>query len=451
MMLGRLAYAHVIYPLYHAARRDGVNGAIRELRSNQWLTADQIASIQRRKLERLLLHAYGNVPYYRDAIGKIGGNPAKLAPGETFARLPVLTKKIIREQQAELCSTRDDGNRLRPNSTSGSTGEPLRFYTDDRITPYLKASVQRFKEWTGWRLSSREACLWGAPIDAAKASAIRGRVHSWISGSLFLSAYDLNENGMDGYVSSITAYKPELLVSYPSILEVFAEHCRRKGVKLGPLRGIITSAETLWPHQRDRIESAFGVKVFDRYGSREVGDIAQECEEHDGLHVNSDCMVLEIVDPSGNACGAGEVGDILVTSLHNYGMPLIRYAIGDRAAWARGAMCRCGRGLPLLSAVEGRSMDVVRTRAGLHVGGTYWTIVLRSRPGIAQFQVVQETLEGIVVNYVRDGDFDPAVLAYFTDQIKAKCGGDFQVSFREERELMRSAAGKRRLVVSTIQ
>ncbi len=451
MMLGRLAYARVAYPLYHAMKRDGVNGAIKELRSNQWFAPEKIASLQREKLERLLVHAYRNVPYYRDVIGALGADPAALANADRFLEVPVLTKRIIREQGARMCATGDAGNRLRPNSTSGSTGEPLRFFTDDRITPYLKASVLRFKEWTGWRMTSREACLWGAPIDAAKASALRGRIHAWITGSLFLSAYDMSAEAMDQYIASIMAYQPELLLSYPSILEVFADHCRRKDVKFGSLCAIITSAETLWPHQREGIEASFGVRVFDRYGSREVGDVAQECENHLGLHVGADCVLVEIVDASGQPCKPGEVGDLLVTSLHNHGMPLVRYAIGDRAAWAVESRCTCGRGLPLLSGVEGRSMDVVRTKSGQHIGGTYWTILLRSRPGISRFQVVQDTLDGIEVKYVRDGEFDPAVLEYFTGRIREKCGGDFEVSFREETEITRNAAGKRRIVVSNVR
>jgi phenylacetate-CoA ligase len=449
-MLGRLAYAHLVHPLYHKAKRDGVNEALTELRRNQWLTVDMLASIQCEKLERLLVYAHRNVPYYSDVLDGLDLDPARAAQPEHFSRLPVLTKALIRQNRARLCSTTLAGNRLHANSTSGSTGEPLCFYTDDRISAYLKASVIRNKEWTGWRMSSREACLWGAAIDGTKASALRGRLHAAVTGSLFLSAYDLSERVMDRYLSSIAAYKPFLLVSYPSILEVFASHCRRRVVKLDSLRAIITSAETLWPHQREIIERHLGVSVYNRYGCREVGDIAHECGSHQGLHVNADCLLIEIVDSSGQACRPGETGDILVTSLHNYGMPLIRYAIGDRATWSTERTCPCGRGLPLLGVVEGRSMDVVSTRGGQHIGGTYWTILLRSRPGLAQFQVVQDTLDGITVRYVRGDAFDPAVLEYYSARVNEKTAGELRVAFKEETDIERNAGGKRRLVVSNI-
>lgn len=449
-MLAGLAYAHVVHPLYHWAKRDGVNRTIAELRTNQWRASEAIAAIQHEKLQRLLRYAHRHVPYYRDAINALGGDPVSLAQPERFSKLPVLTKEVIRQNLARLCATDRQGSRLHPNSTSGSTGEPLMFYTDDRLAAYLKASVIRSKEWTGWRLSAREASLWGAPIDATKARNVRGRLHGAMTGSLFLSAYDLTASAMDRYIASIARFEPVLLVSYPSILEVFAEHCRTRNVRFDSLRAIITSAETLWPYQREFIENAFLIRVFNRYGCREVGDIAHECNAHSGLHVNADRVLIEIVDEAGNPCKPGDVGDLLVTGLDNYGMPLIRYAIGDCAAWAIQPQCKCGRGLPLLSAVEGRSMDVVRTGAGLHIGGTYWTILLRSRPGLAQFQVVQDALDGVTIRFVPDEHFDEEILEYYSARIKDKCGKEFRVAFQGQKQIECTSSGKRRFVVSHV-
>lgn len=447
-MLTGLAYAHVLHPLYHWMKRDGVNRAVAELRANQWLHADAIAAIRQAKLERLLVHAHRHVPYYREVIDACGAAPASLAQAALFAQLPVLTKPIIRNNLERLHISTIPTIRLHLNSTSGSTGEPLVFYTDDRLAAYQKASVIRSKEWTGWRMSAREVSLWGAPIDATKASTVRGRIHGAVTGSLFLSAYDLSEITMDGYLATVARFKPVLLVSYPSILEVFAAHCKRRGARFDSLRAIIASAETLWPHQRALIEEAFGTVVFNRYGCREVGDIAHQCNAHGGMHVNADFLHIEIVDDDGNPCKPGETGNVLVTCLENYGMPLIRYAIGDRASWAIQPACTCGRGLPLLDAVEGRSLDVVRTRSGLLIGGTYWTILLRSRPGFAQFQVVQGSLDGVTIRFVPDDRFDETVLEYYAARIKERCGQEFEVAFRQEQKIEYTSAGKRRLVVS---
>lgn len=447
-MLVGLAYAQIVHPLYHWVKRDGVNRAVEELRANQWLSGNAISAIRQEKLERLLVHAYRHVPYYRDAIDTCRGDPTSLAQPERFTRLPVLTRATIRKNLARLCTKASAKNRLRPNSTSGSTGEPLVFYTDDRLAAYLTASVIRNKEWTGWCMSAREASLWGAPLDATKALNLRGRIHGAVTGSLLLSAYDLTEDAMDRYILSIAGFKPMLLVSYPSILEIFTEHCKKRNARFTSLRAIITSAETLWPHQRGTIEDGFGTAVFNRYGCREVGDIAHECSAHSGLHVNADFVHIEIVDGAGNPCKPGETGDVLVTCLENYGMPLIRYAIGDRGSWAIRPVCQCGRGLPLLDAIEGRSLDVVRTRTGLHIGGTYWTILLRSRPGFARFQVVQDTLDGVTIRFVPDGHFDEAILKYYSARIKEKCGDEFEVAFQKEEEIERTGAGKRRFVVS---
>jgi phenylacetate-CoA ligase len=304
--------------------------------------------------------------------------------------------------------------------------------------------------WAGWQLGDRYTSLWGSPIDMKALSDLLGNLRSRAMGSQFLSSFDLSESKMDEFIKSIEAFKPKFFLAYPGPLEQFAMHCKKRGVQFPFLKAIVSSAETLWPHQLELIEDSFGVKVFNRYGSREVGQIASECEMRNGLHVSADRMLVEVVDSGGRPCAPGEVGQILITDLDNYGMPLIRYDIGDRAVPAENQKCSCGRGLPLLQKVEGRTMEIVRTPDGRQIGGTFWTLLLRSRPAFHQFQVVQEVLEGVVIKYVKGADFDASSLNYFAAKIREYCGDDFNVVFSETDSIDLTASGKQRLILSML-
>jgi len=443
-------YRNLVYPAYHWAKRDGVNQSLKELEHNQWLSAAELHDLQQTKLASLLLFAGKNVPYYRALFRDLGFHAEPTIRTKEFQRLPLLTKDIIRREQDTLVSEDLAGNGLLSNSTSGSTGDAIRFYTDLRSTPYRKAAGKRSHSWTGWQLGDRTVSLWGAAMDRKQSVALRGRLHGLVTGNLFLSSYDLSTSRMDEYIDQIKKFKPFQLFAYPGPLELFAIHCSERGAVFPSIKGIVCSAETLWPHQREIIEDAFGIRVLDQYGCREFSQIATECEMHNGLHISVDRLLVEVVDEEGRPCPPGEVGKILVTDLDNYGMPFIRYDIGDQGILAEEHPCSCGRELPKLEKVVGRTLDIVRTPDGRQIGGTFWTLLLRSRRGFRQFQVIQHELEGVVINYVRDSQFDDTALDYFTESITNYCGHDFKVEFVEQESIDLTGSGKQRIIVSRL-
>jgi phenylacetate-CoA ligase len=255
---------------------------------------------------------------------------------------------------------------------------------------------------------------------------------------------------MDAYIETIQKFKPRLLVAYPGPLEAFSTYCQARDVRFESLVGIVSSAESLWPNQRKVIEDSLGVRIFDRYGSREVAQVASECGAHDGYHVSADCHLVEIVDEDGNPCQPGIEGKILVTDLNNFGMPFIRYEIGDRGIWRNQEPCSCGRGFPRLEKVTGRTLDVVRTPDGGQIGGTFWTLLLRSRPGFRQFQVIQNSIDGVVVEFVADYDIAADTLQYFSRKIREHTGNAFSVRFKRVSTIKLTKSGKQRIVVSNV-
>ena len=428
--MNSLLLRYIVFPAYHKLKKTKVMERIDELEKNQWKSPEDLSILQALKLKRLLSHANNTVPFYGERFKDLGIDVTKLHQSEYFSKIPLLTKKDINENRDKMISTKLNGNKLIPNSTSGSTGEALYLYYDMRSAAYRRATVIRNEQWLGIRLGDHTATLWGAPMDLKKAAALRGRLHGWANNHLFLSSYDMSDKTLEDYERKLNSFKPKLLTSYPGPLSVFAEYLLKKNKKIKSIKAIISSAETLYPWQKDIIEKAFCCPVYNRYGCREFGDIAQECANREGLHINYDRFVVEILNENIEPAAEGENGEIIITDLDNYGMPLIRYRIGDMASFKK-ALCSCGRGLPLLGQVEGRTLDIVRAPNGNRLGGTFWTLLFRSRPGIKSFQVIQERLDEITVRYVKDGSVANVDLLSFETHIHKKCGDNLNVHFVE--------------------
>ena len=442
-------YAKLIYPAYHRAIGSNATSLIRELNSHDRLSRDELVSLETKKLSALLLHARESVPYYRQLLTHHDPFGSASVDYDKFAQLPILTKAIIRNNLNALVSNLLGGNRLDPNSTSGSTGEPLSFFTDLRSKSYRKAAVARNRKWVGIKNGDPVARLWGSDIDAQKAASMRGKVHSFITRELFLSAYDLEDARMTAYSRAIRRHNTKLLIGYPSALAMFGEFCRDRSIDFPSISAVVCSAEALHPFQRESIESCFTAPLYNRYGCREVGDIAHEVPGSRGLVVNSDRIHVEILDESGEACGPETVGNIVITDLDNYGMPLIRYQTGDRGSWAvpdSEAMLP----YPVLATVEGRSLDVVIAPSGNRIGGTFWTILLRKRPGIKAFRIVQDSIGSISIQFIRMPGISDIDIPYFEAKIREKCGPEMAIEFKEVAEFDIPPGEKFRLVKSTV-
>jgi len=442
-------YAKLIYPAYHRAIGSNATALIRELDGHDRLSRDELARLESKKLSALLLHARESVPHYRQLFARHDPFASGAVDYDRFRQLPILTKADIRNNINNLLSERLDGNRLDPNSTSGSTGEPLSFFTDLRSKSYRKAAVARNRKWIGIENGNPVARLWGSDLDARKAKSLRGKVHSFITREIFLSAYDLDNSRLIAYSRAIHRHKPKLLIGYPSALAAFGEFCSERSIEFPSITAVVCSAEALHPFQRESIESGFSAPVYNRYGCREVGDIAQEVPGMQGLVVNSDRIYAEILDESGEACGPETMGNIVITDLDNYGMPLIRYQTGDRGSWAVPGS-EATLPYPVLGTVEGRSVDVVMAPSGNRIGGFFWTTLLRTRPGIKAFRVVQDSIGSISIQFIRMPGGPEIDIPYFEAKIRDKCGPEMEVEFEEVAEFDIPPGEKFRLVKSNV-
>ena len=449
-MIYQKLYQSAIYPLYHWAMQDGANAAISEIDRSEHLSRAELENVTLEKLRRLLAHARTNVPYYKDLLRDFPITGSLTEGLDAFQGLPLLSKAMINAHIEEMVSEDLEGNGLDSNSTSGSTGEKLVFYTDWRSGAYRKATVRRSQRWLGVLPGEPEVRLWGSPIDIDRARSLRGYLHSIISREKMLSAYSMDEESLASYLQFCRRFKPKLLIAYPSALAVFARYVEQQGATLPHLRAISCSAETLYDHDREYLSGVFDTPVFNRYGCREFGDIANEVPDADGLVVNSDRLFVEILDERGEPCPPGEQGEIVVTDLENYGMPLIRYRIGDLATWATPSSRGADRyPFPIMQSVDGRTLDIVRAPNGNRIGGTYWTILLRNRPGIKKFQVIQDKPDAIRILYSEEPGAQPD-FDYYRREIAGRCGPDLHVEFVQADTFEQPPGTKFRLILSRI-
>ena len=428
-------------------KNDGLNPILSEYKESQWYRRSDIYKNQRKKLNDLLKYVSKNVTYYRNIIV---AEPYRLNNDfdfNEFRKIPFLTKDIIRKNFSNLKSNSINNNSLVRNSTSGSTGESLVFYNDKKSLVNRQAVVCRNSDWVSCRFTDRKVSIWGAPIDIKKYDTLRGHLHSHFTRNKLLSSYELSDAMMFRYAKIIQKFRPKLLISYPSHLVLFVEFLKKKSLQLPSIESIITSGENLYSWQRKIIEEITQVKVFDRYGSREFGNIAHQCEMHTDYHINPERFYLEIVDHDGQPVKNGSVGDIVVTDLDNYGFPFIRYKIGDIGSYST-KVCPCGRNLPALKSVDGRSFDLIEGPNGNRLGGTFWTLLMRKTGGIDNFQIIQKSIDVLQIKIVRSSDFSIKSFDSTLNSIQDKLGQGITLKVSYVPYIPPTKSGKRKFVVS---
>ena len=442
-------FSRVLFPLYEGGlRRRGTASHLREYERSQWLAPEQLAQLQWRKLERLLEHCWREVPYYRRRWSDAGANPGDIRSFADYARLPVLTKDDIRANFDDLHAQSWRG-RLLYKTTGGSTGEPMRFgYTRESYDRRI-AAMWRGYAWAGARMGRRTLYLWGAPIGSPlRSHAIKDRVYHAAFNRRMLNAFLMSESRMREYAAEIDAFRPEVVVGYVGPLVRMAEWILASGHPIHRPQAVLGAAEALHPAQRATLEQAFGCPVFNTYGCREFMLIASECERRDGLHMTADHLRVEL--DGLRTTPAGEpVGEVVVTDLHNYGMPLLRYGNGDLATPSQ-ARCSCGRPLPLLASVDGRKLDALRTPDGRFVPGEYIVYAFLYATGIRRYQVVQKQLDRFDITLVRDHDFDESVVAHVSAELKKVVGEQVSLHFHFADEIPLTTTGKQRVTVSEL-
>ena len=420
------------------------------LRALEHASPEDVIAARDESLKRILLHAHANVPYYTEVLTAAGVVEDGTVRLENYARVPLLDKPIIRSRIDDLVSRDSHTRGPYDNTSGGSTGEPVRFVQDSDTNDWKVAGALLFERWTGYRQGEPLALLWGAGRDMLNLP-LRARVGAYLRNELRLNAYQMSPSVMDDYITKLNAFRPTLILAYAQSLHQLAEHAERMGRPVVSPRSIMTSATTLEPAMRTTIERVFKAPVFDRYGSREVGGVAGENGDGLGMLLPPLTHYVEVVDQDGMPVPEGVTGELVVTLLVNYSMPLIRFRIGD--AGALGPPVGASP-WPRLTNVLGRVTDIFYTASGDRIYGGLFTRHFYGKEWVAQFQVVQEAYDHVVVRIVPAGDIAPETFADEKRELVSAFKGFMGQECRVDIELVQGIevgpTGKRRYTISKV-
>ncbi len=439
--------SRVLFPLQERLKHHSTVSAWHGLEATQWLAASELRELQRKRYRSLLEHAAQHVPYYRNMFARMGLSVEAAGDLENIARLPLLDKAAIRTHSDALRS--DRAGTLAKGNTGGSSGEPLIFYLGMERVSHDVAAKWRATRWWDVDIGDREIVVWGSPIELGAQDRIKA-IRDAVFRTELLPAFEMSEAKLDAFVARIRERRPKMLFGYPSSISLIAQHARKRGVRMDDLgiRVAFVTSERLYDHQRETIQAVFGCPVANGYGGRDAGFLAHECPKG-GMHITAEDVVLETVDSAGNAVPPGEPGEIVVTHLASRDYPFIRYRTGDVAV-LDDRMCPCGRGLPMIRELQGRSTDFVVARDGTVMHGLALIYVLRELPGVAGFKIVQESLSLTRILVVPGDGYTDETTARIRAGIAKRLGPDVEVQVELVSEIAPERSGKYRYVMSRV-
>jgi len=403
-----------------------------QLLHNQALSREQVMEKQRRDLAGIIAFAAGNTAYYAEKLAPFAGRAE-------LSGLPILAKDDVATRLDDLLSSDADRTQVKLGHTGGSTGKPLAFWYDEFKHELMRAGMMRGFMMSGWRPGQRIMYFWGARHDTAKGGVFGGGWADIIAAEKTIAAVEYSEARLNEWARAIQAWRPTLLYGYASALSELARFILAGKIAMpDSLIGVYSTAEMLDASQRELMQQAFGCKVFNQYGCREVPNIAWECR-HGHMHVFADLVHLESVEMEGE-------DRFLVTSLTNRLMPFIRYDLGDSGHLLEGE-CPCGSPFPLMEMGLCRQNDLIRTRAGKQFHPSYFNRLLYGMAQIKQYQWVQHSLDRLILNVVAPAPLSAETQANLRESLQREVDAGMRLEVNHLDEIPRTASGKHRFVI----
>ena len=429
---------------------------LKVLEKTQWFKHKDIVKIQKEKLTALINHAYNNVPYYNKIFKERGLKPYDVRSIKDLSKLPILTRQIVRDNFNNLIAKNYSIQKMIPYSTGGSTGEPLNFYrTKQDFYNWSWAAKLRAWKWAGYEIGCKQAVLEEYFLDIQRMKKLSNKIINFFNRTLILDCLKITETNILRYLSKLEEFDPKIIRGYVTAIYILAKFIEGgKGICNIRPKAIVTEGEKLLDYQRETIQNVFETEVYESYGSHEFSIQASECEEHSGYHIAAENIALEVINNEGEQV-VEERGKILVTSLHNYAMPLIRYEIGDIGSLeTTNKICPCGRGLPKINSIYGRTADIIVTKSGKTIPGVALPLRVWASPYITQFQIVQESYDKIIIKLV-------LAIKYSKNEVEKLIvknlrlydlifGSEVNIEIKFVNEIPITRSGKRRIVISKV-
>lgn len=437
--------ANFLFPLQEKLKDHDTVAIRKQMEDSQWWPKDKLAQYQLAKLQKLLARAEQSVPYYQQCFREMDFLPAQVGSLADLQKLPFLTKPIIRSQGERMKA--NDAHGLARFNTGGSSGEPLIFFIGTERVSHDVAAKWRATRWWNVDIGDREIVVWGSPIELGTQDRVRA-IRDKLMRTELMPAFQMNESNLDRFVARIRERKPKMMFGYPSAISHIANHANKRGIALNNLgvTVVFCTSERLYDHQRESIAAAFGCPIANGYGGRDAGFIAHECP-NGGMHITAEDIIVEIIDANGNPQPPGVAGEIVVTHLATGDFPFIRYRTGDIGILDC-TPCSCGRGLPLIKEIQGRSTDFVIAADGTVIHGLALIYILRDLPEVQSFKIIQETRQLTRVLVVTKSGSEDEIRPKIIHGFKQRLGNNVEVRIEFVTDIPPEKSGKHRYVVS---
>ena len=436
-----------LFPLHEKLKGHSTMQVFREMERSQWLTSAELQQLQLSRLRQFLGDIAVHVPYFKGLFEDLEFEPDAIESLADLQRLPLMGKPEIRANTDRFKA--DNAGDLQRFNTGGSSGEPLIFYLGKERVSHDVAAKRRATRWWGVDIGDPEIVVWGSPIELNAQDKIR-LLRDRLFRTELLSAFEMSEKNLDGFVESIRRARPGMLFGYPSSLAHIARHADLRGIDMTGLgiKVAFVTSERLYDHQREQIEQTFACPVANGYGGRDAGFIAHQCSEK-SLHITAEDIVVEIVRPDGSNAAPGESGEIIVTHMATREFPFVRYRTGDIGAISD-QVCACKRSLPVLTDLQGRTTDFLVASDGTIMHGLALIYVLRDLEGVKEFKIIQESVDLTRVMVVPGEQWDDNIKADIINGFKERLGEQVTIDIVLATSIEAEASGKRRYVISHV-
>ena len=399
------------------------------------------------QLAKLLAWAQDKVPYYQDWFFKNRLEAREVIERRDLSLLPLVDRDLVSAQPELFRAAPLPAHSIQKN-TGGTTGAPLRLMLDPYSNDWRTAVTRRGYGWAGAHNGNRMLMVWSTDlIPPSPRALMKRRLHHLLLRLKSVSYMNiLSPSDADMVMRAVDEFKPISIVTYPSAAEVFCQraldigwHPRHKP------HSVLTGAETLFPHQREMISQVMQCQVFQTYGSREFMLTGCECPAHDGMHVSEENLMLEILDGE-RPLGPGQLGEVVITDLHNFAQPFIRYRIGDMASWHSWETCSCGRAHRRIGQVEGKVVDMIQAPDGSKLTGHFFPHLLKDFDAVERYQVVQESLDSVTIRLKLRGRLEHGQREYILNKFREFLPG-VEPTIQEVDEVEIAPTGKIRTVI----
>lgn len=413
-----------------------------QLMRNQRLKSSKLEKFQDKKLRAMIKHCYRNVEYYHFLFKKANLSYGDIKTIDDLEKIPITRKEDIKDlPQQSLLAVNVDPNECYKIWTSGtSSGIPLLTYFQKSAKLMAWLQVYRWQLHCGDKVTNRRLVVgvgWVPVHPIQKLGIFKSKS---------ISVYD----NIETQIREAREFDPHSITCFPSFVEVFANEIAERDEKGIKPSLIFTGGEMLFPSVRRLSQEVFGAEVFDSYGSVELGVVASECIEHVGHHIDGDSTIVEITR-DGETMVMGEEGEITVTNLTNYAMPLVRYNLGD-LGFMIADHCSCGVGFPMMKITSGRKGDLVRLSDGKTIPAFPVWRNLAEITGIKQLQVVQERADRFIINIVKSSIFTTETCREAEQKLRQSLGNveNVEIAVYIRDEIKREKSGKLKHFVTKI-